>query len=52
MPASHYLDAIYEHNAAYKHANPNTPTPLNGLEDLVNTLPPPLRAINEEFRCM
>jgi hypothetical protein len=48
MQPNPFLEAIYQHNAAYKQAN-------NGrrdLEDLVNTLPPPLRAIEKELRRM
>ena len=46
MPPNPYLDAIYKHNAAYKHVIKDTPTPLHDLEDLVSTLPPPIRVIS------
>jgi hypothetical protein len=52
MQSNLFLEAIYQHNSAYKQANNGTPTPLHDLEDFVNTLPPPLRAIEKDLRRM
>jgi hypothetical protein len=52
MPPNPHLDAIYKHNAAYEHANKHAPTPLRDPEDLVSTLPPPLRVIENTLRRM
>jgi hypothetical protein len=52
MPPNPYLDAIHEHNAAYEHANKDTPTPLHDLGDLVNTLTTDFRVIEKTLRRM
>jgi hypothetical protein len=52
MQPNPFLEAIYQHYAAYKQANNGRPTPLRDLEDLVITLPPPLCAIEKELKRM
>jgi hypothetical protein len=47
-----YLDAIYQHNAVYKHANPDMLIPLREFRGRVNTPPAPLHTIEKEFRRM